>query len=227
MHSYEEAYRMGQVRTAKITEPDDFIVSFAQTLRRKGCQTVLDVGCRAGRNAVFLAEEGFYVVGVDISPTALGLALEKARSRSVKRCVFLMHDFLELPFPDAHFDAAFSCYAIENMSLSGIRKALSEMRRVVEDGGLILVTLHSPKHWRLGQGKEVGHNTFMVLETIKGKPVRFITHFFEKKDAGKLFQNLNLEILSITELVDESDKRRAHWVVLSEKQSQKKKEDGR
>lgn len=226
MHPYEEAYRMGQVKTAKSAEPDDFIVSFAQTLRKKGCRTVLDVGCGAGRNAVFLAEEGFYAVGVDISSTALELALEKARSKGVKRCIFVKHDFRELPFPDAHFDAAFSCYGIENTSLSGIRKALSEMSRVVEDDGLILVTLHSPKHWRFGQGKEVGRNTFMVLDRIKGKPVRFITHFFEKKDAEKLFQNLDLKILSITELVEEDDKRRAHWVVLSEKQSEKRKQDG-
>jgi len=217
MHSYEEAYRMGQVRTAKITEPDDFIVSLAQTLRRKGCQAVLDVGCGAGRNAVFLAEEGFHVVGVDMSPTALELALGKAKSKSVKRCVFVKHDFLELPFPDAHFDAAFSCYAIENMPMSEIEKALSEMRRVVEDDGLILVTLHSPKHWRFGQGKEVGRNTFLVLETIKGKTVRFTTHFFEKQDAEGLFQNLDLKILSIREQVKVSDKQRAHWVVLSQK----------
>jgi len=65
----------------------------------------------------------------------------------------------------------------------------------------------------------------MVLDRIKGKPVRFITHFFEKKDAEKLFQNLDLKILSITELVEEDDKRRAHWVVLSEKQSEKRKQD--
>ena len=217
MHPYEEAYRMGQVRTAKITEPDDFIVSFAQTLRKKGCRTVLDVGCGAGRNAVFFAEEGFYAVGVDISPTTLELALEKAKSKSVKRCIFVKHDFLELPFPDTHFDSAFSCYGIENTSLSRIRKALSEMRRVVEDGGLILVTLHSPKHWRFGQGKEVGRNTFMIFDKIKGKTVRFTTHFFEKQDAERLFQNLDLKIFSIREQVKASDKQRAHWVVLSQK----------
>lgn len=145
----------------------------------------------------------------------------------MKRCISAKHDFLELPFPDAHFDAAFSSYAIENMSLSEIRKALSEMRRVVEDGGLILVTLHSPKHWRFGQGKEVERNTFMVLDKIKGKTVRFTTHFFEKKEAGTLFQNLDLKILSIRESVKISDKQRAHWVVLSEKQSQKTKQDDR
>lgn len=217
MHPYEEAYRMGQVRTAKITEPDDFIVDFAQTLREKGCKTILDVGCGAGRSAVFLAKEGFYVVGVDISPTALELALERARSEHVERCILVKHDFLELPFPDALFDAAFSCYGIENMPLPEIGKALGEMRRIVKDGALILVTLHSPRHWRFGQGKEAGRNTFMTLERVKGKTVRFITHFFEKKDAETLLRNLNLKVLSIREQVKESDKQRAHWVVLSRK----------
>jgi len=51
------------LRTAKITELGDFIVSFAQALGKKGCQAVLVVGCGADRNAVFLAKEGFYIVG--------------------------------------------------------------------------------------------------------------------------------------------------------------------
>lgn len=217
MNQYEEAYRAGRVRTAKIVEPEDFIVDFASTLRKKGGGTVLDVGCGAGRNTVFLAKEGFCVVGVDISPTALKIALERARSENVERCIFVKHDFLELPFPDAHFDAAFSCYGVENTTLPNIKKALSEMKRVVGDGGLVLATLHSHKHWRFGHGKKIGPNTFMTFERTKGKTVRFLTHFFEKEEAESFFQILNLKVLSIREQVQESDKRRAHWVVLSEK----------
>lgn len=105
----------------------------------------------------------------------------------MKDCIFVTHNFLKLPFQDAHFDAAFSSYGIENMSLSKIKKALSEMKRVVRNGGLVLVTLHSPKHWRFGQGKKMGRNTFSTFNTIKGRKFRFTTHFFEKEDAENLF----------------------------------------
>ena len=40
--------------------------------------TALDIGCGTGANAVFLAEEGFEVTAVDISPTAV----ERARTRA-------------------------------------------------------------------------------------------------------------------------------------------------
>ena len=217
MHQYEDLYRMGHVRTARIAEPDDFVVDFVSALNEKGTRTILDVGCGAGRNAIFLAKEGFYVVGLDISPTAPKLASEKANRENVKNCIFVTNDFLKLPFQDARFDAAFSSYGIENVSLPEIKKALGEIKRVVRNGGLMLVTLHSPRHWRFGVGKKIDPHTFLAISTIKGKKFRFITHFFEKEDAERLFEDLNLKVLSIREIVKISDKRRAHWIILLEK----------
>ena len=217
MHQYEDLYRTGHVRTARIVEPDGFIVDLVSPLREKGSKTILDVGCGAGRNAVFLAKEGFYVVGVDISLTALKLALERADSDGVRNCIFVLHDFLELPFPDTHFDAAFSSYGIENVPLPRIKKALGEMKRVVRNGGLVLVTLHSPKHWRFGLGRKIGSHTYLTYDIIKGRKFKFLTHFFDKEMAERLFHNLDLKILSIREVVKMSDKQRAHWIILSEK----------
>ena len=43
---------------------------------------VLDVGCGTGENALYLAEIGFEVMGIDIVPTAIDKALVKAKERS-------------------------------------------------------------------------------------------------------------------------------------------------
>lgn len=51
---------------------------------------MLEVGCGTGTNAIFLAERGFDVLGVDISP----LAVERARDRAKGRCRFEIADFL-------------------------------------------------------------------------------------------------------------------------------------
>lgn len=217
MGEYEDVYRMGLVRTARILEPDDFIVDFALELKERNSRTILDIGCGAGRNAVFLAEEGFDVVGLDISVTALKLAEKRAYDKNLEHSMFVAGSFLRLPLQGAHFDAAFSSYGIENVSLPEIETALSEVGRVVGDGGLMLLTLHSTKHWRFGLGKQIGPHTFLTSDTIEEKKYRFITHFFEKEDAKRIFRELNLEILSIKEIVRTTDRRRAHWIVVSQK----------
>ena len=217
LRRYENLYRIGRVRTAKIVEPDDFIVDFASELRERNSRTILDIGCGAGRNAVFLAKEGFHVVGLDVAATALQLAAERAHDKNLEYCMFVAGSFLKLPLPSSRFDGAFSSYSIENVSLPEMETALSEVERVVGDGGLMLLTLHSTKHWRFGLGKQIGPNTFLTSDTIEGKRFRFITHFFEKEDAKRLFRELNLKILSIKEVVRTTDKQRAHWVVISQK----------
>lgn len=217
MGQYEDLYRIGHVRTAGITEPDDFIVEFSLKLRQRNARRILDVGCGAGRNMVFLAREEFMVVGLDISPTAVKLASKRADDENVKNCMFVAGSFLDLPFSDAQFDAAFSSYGIENGSLSGIKSAFNEMKRVVRDVGMMLVTLHSTRHWRFGKGRQIGPHTFLTSDTIEGKQFRFVSHFFGEEDARRLFQELYLKILSIKEVVKVTDKQRAHWIVVSEK----------
>lgn len=44
---------------------------------------VLDVGCGTGENALHLASSGFDVLGVDVAPTAIRVAREKARVRGI------------------------------------------------------------------------------------------------------------------------------------------------
>lgn len=56
----------------------------------------IDLGCGSGANAVWLAQQGFEVVGVDFSP----LAIERARERAAKANVtgqFHVADVLALP----------------------------------------------------------------------------------------------------------------------------------
>lgn len=217
MNVYDNLYKAKLVKTAGIVGPDDFIIELVPVLKERGGKRILDVGCGAGRNALFLANEGFYVVGLDISLTALKLALEKADKANLKNCVFVRHDFLKLPFPDSQFDAVISCYSIENLPLSKTRKALNEVKRVMTNKGLVLVTLHSIKHWRFGLGKEITPRTFLTIETTNGKKLRFTTHFFERGEVEKLFHGIDLNILSIKETIKISDKKRAHWIVIAEK----------
>lgn len=62
-------------------------------LSPRDCPTVLDLGCGTGANAVYLAQQGFQVTGVDFTPLALKRAGERAQAAGLeKSCQFVQDD---------------------------------------------------------------------------------------------------------------------------------------
>jgi SAM-dependent methyltransferase len=66
----------------------------------------LDIGCGTGDNSIWLAQQGFDVVGTDVSDVALGKAKEKAAGANVK-CDFREIDFLRNKIDGAPFGFLF------------------------------------------------------------------------------------------------------------------------
>lgn len=66
----------------------------------------LVVGCGTGTNSVWLAEQGYSVVGVDLSPLAVKAAQARLEGRELD-CRFEALDFLSEDVPGGPFDFAF------------------------------------------------------------------------------------------------------------------------
>src|SRR3712207_958533 len=65
--------------------PSALLQRWLEQLRpRSGQDRALDVACGTGRNSILLAEHGWHVLGVDISPVALHIARDEARQRGVE-----------------------------------------------------------------------------------------------------------------------------------------------
>jgi len=81
-----------------VESPDRMLVDFVET-RRLRPGRALDVGCGTGTHALWLAERGFDVVGVDVAERAIELARAKAKDRRLAgKLRFAVLDFLaELP----------------------------------------------------------------------------------------------------------------------------------
>jgi len=88
--------------------PDESLV----TWHRDGQLTVpaggraLDLGCGPGRNAVWLAGEGYQVDALDLSPTALDWGREHAAESGVE-VNFVRASIFEWDLPDAPYDLVF------------------------------------------------------------------------------------------------------------------------
>ena len=62
-------------------EPNEFIKRYYHLIPRKG--RVLELACGEGRNAVFLAQQGYHVDAVDMSENAIEKTRELAREKGI------------------------------------------------------------------------------------------------------------------------------------------------
>ncbi len=100
---------------------------------------VLDVGCGAGTNSLFLARSGFRVSGVDLAPAAIEAARRRA-GRAGLAVDFRSGDALRLPYPDRTFGGAVDVGCYHTIPIR-LRPAYSrEIARVVRPGGRYLVS---------------------------------------------------------------------------------------
>ena len=75
--SWNDSYASGEPLPWDTGTPDPMLVELIEA-RAITLGRALDVGCGSGTNAIYLAEHGFEVVGVDISPVAIENARAKA-----------------------------------------------------------------------------------------------------------------------------------------------------
>lgn len=104
--------------------------------------TALDLGCGEGADAVWLAQRGWRVTGVDISAVALARAAGHARAAGVTdRVTWERHD-LDASFPAGAFDLVTTHYL---HSPHPMRRAVALERavRAVAPGGTLLVVGHA------------------------------------------------------------------------------------
>jgi len=87
----------------------------------------VDLGCGAGANAVFLAQAGFDVVGIDFSPVALGKARRASLAAGVSERVRLVRADLtapSLPGVEGPFDLLVDYGTLDDL-VSGDRRAMA------------------------------------------------------------------------------------------------------
>ncbi len=105
---------------------------------------LLDVGCGTGLLAQRLAQEGYAVVGLDLS---YGMLLQGGR-----RLRYVQGDGAALPFPDASFDATVTVAALHHIfEPRAVAATIREMLRVTRPGGAAIIWDHNPlnPYWPL------------------------------------------------------------------------------
>jgi ubiquinone/menaquinone biosynthesis C-methylase UbiE len=104
----------------------------------KAGDRVLDVGCGTGDQAFHYAQKGAIATGVDQNPDMIELAERNRKKRGFNQPTFRIASATELPFPDGYFDGASISLALHEMRRDERNRAVSEMKRVVKKGGVLI-----------------------------------------------------------------------------------------
>jgi SAM-dependent methyltransferase len=123
--------------------------------------TALDAGCGTGADAVRLAELGWTVTGVDIAPSALAAAAERATRAGVP--VRWIEADLITWTPEAAFDLVLTNYTHASIPQLELYRRLGEW---VAPGGTLLIVGHSGHEDAAGHGDQPPEESKVTLPEI-------------------------------------------------------------
>ena len=108
-------------------KPNSFLKNHIRLL---GQGKVLDIASGDGRNAVFLAQNGWKVDAVDISPVALQKAQQLARRKEVKIRT-IQSDLDSFPIEKGKYDLIAIFYFLDRRLISRIKQGLKKGGRII------------------------------------------------------------------------------------------------
>jgi SAM-dependent methyltransferase len=156
----------------------DLLTRFAATAARG---TICDMGCGPGQVARFLRDTGVGVFGLDLSPGMIEQAL-----RLNPDIEFRTGNMLALDLPDASLAGIAAFYAIVNLPAELRPRAFREMARVLQPGGLLLLTFH------------VG-GEFLGVKELWGRPITMDFHLLDRPTIESEIRAAGLEVAEVLE----------------------------
>jgi len=150
-------------------------------LKKHNVETVLDLTCGTGAQALWLSKKGYNVTGADISPALLEIAKEKAKTEKIA-LKFIEGDMRTIKV--GQFDAVITIFnAIGHLTKSGFQKAIRNIKSNLKDGGLYIFDILNLDAMT---NQAVSHLTMDLKKTVHNTKIRNIQYSELDRDAGRL-----------------------------------------
>ena len=138
---------------------DDWLDKYAHII--SSCATpILDLGCGAGNDALYLSEKGKKVIALDYSEVAINLVKE-----NIKGADALIVDISKpMPFEDGSFDVVIADLSLHYFSEATTMEVMKEIKRILKRNGCLLARVNSldDLNFGAGQGEKIEDNYYFV-----------------------------------------------------------------
>jgi len=196
--SWERYYSKLRLLPKRYKRPVPLVAEILPTLKSCRVRNVLDLGCGAGRHCVFMAKNGFDILGLDASESALRIASQWVLEERLANVALVQGSMTEIPSRDRLFDAVISISVMHHALKRDISRSMAEIHRILKRDGVFfanLVSIHDPRY---GTGQKVEENTFRFPEAFEENRFEELHHFFTKSEVSDLlasFAKADVELL--------------------------------
>lgn len=185
--------------------PDKIVLDLCDEL--KAGSRVLDLGCGAGRHTVLLAKRGFKTFATDYSQNAIELSNYWIKQEKLT-AEFKLSNFTQIPYASHFFDAVISTNVINHAVFDDVKKAVSEVCRVLKKGGLFYFLVISDLDFRFGVGKKIESSSSPRTYVFdRGPEQGVIHHFFNEEDFEFLSKNFDYKLKLATSPADSPEQK--------------------
>ena len=192
-------------------EPSKFVKEAVEFFKRENLKKILDLGCGTGRHTIYLLKNDFEVYGCDASESALKIAKEIIKNAEFKKC-----DMTFLPYENNFFDGILCHFVIQHGKIEQIKKAISEIHRVLRKDGTLYLSVPSVKHPEYFTGEEIEPQTKINIDAIDGNAPH---HYFTEDELKRLFNKFKIIKLEHVEFPSERNpnKKAAAYLLYAKK----------
>ena len=163
-----------------------------------GAPRILDMCTGTATSAIALARTHptSEIVGVDLSPDMMAIAQGKVRKRGLDNVTIHPMDAAALDFPDGAFDAVSISFGLHEMSYGLMVEVLAESRRVVKDGGRLVIVDWDQEDGLFGLAQAI------FLKTLEPAHMpQFLRYDWVQILAGVGFRVLDIEECAFSKLI--------------------------
>lgn len=154
-------------------------------IKDKNCQTLLDVGCGSGRDALYFHRKGLQVTALDFSRS--GIEQLKARNPEIE-C--RQQDIQHAQFKPNSFNVIYAHLSLHYFDDQTTTKIFNKLHRWLKKGGYIFIKCKSTDDSLYGKGKKVGPD--MYWKNHDAKQEDHVRHFFSKKYMQKKLRQFKI-----------------------------------
>jgi SAM-dependent methyltransferase len=161
-------------------EPSDSALIALDYFRSNKISKILIPGSGYGRNAKLFHDNGFHVTGIEISKSAIDIAITNG-------LVFQIYNgsVMSMPFDDEMYDGIF-CYAlIHLLNKKERRQFLNACSNQLRTGGIMIFVVATIKNSLYGSGRKLSNNRY---EISKGLDV----FFYDSESVSKEFSDFGM-----------------------------------